>query len=236
VEYKFVSSRRANDNKTMVNIYVDCFPNECPICHHFIHNNGAKNQAIKYNDDGMYEIDMTFQCPQCQNAFMGKYRCINTENQNDRKFDLLDIFPKQCNEKFFENEIQKISPEFVKIYNQSICAETNELNEVSGMGLRKAFEFLIKDYLISKNTDESSKIKKLLLSQCISQYIDNERLKEIAKRVTWLGNDETHYVRTWEEQDINDLKALIDIAVSWIHTELLADKYMIDMSSKNISN
>lgn len=32
----------------------------------------------------------------------------------------------------------------------------------------------------------------------------------------WLGNDETHYVRRWEEKDLSDLKRLISMTVSWI--------------------
>jgi len=49
-----------------------------------------------------------------------------------------------------------------------------------------------------------------MLSACIQQYIDNEKIKLVSKRAVWIGNDETHYVRKWIEKDIEDLKRLID--------------------------
>jgi hypothetical protein len=43
------------------------------------------------------------------------------------------------------------------------------------------------------------------------------------------GNDETHYVRQWEDKDITDLKTLIPPTVNWIETILLTRKYMQSM-------
>ena len=45
----------------------------------------------------------------------------------------------------------------------------------------------------------------------------------------WLGNDETHYVRKWEEKDIRDLKILIRLTESWIQNSILTDKYLREM-------
>ena len=36
---------------------------------------------------------------------------------------------------------------FLTIYNQSLSAEDNNLDQIAGIGYRKALEFLIKDYL-----------------------------------------------------------------------------------------
>jgi hypothetical protein len=41
----------------------------------------------------------------------------------------------------------------------------------------------------------------------------------------WLGNDGTHYMRTWQDKDINDLKLLVRLTASWIETVLLTEKY-----------
>lgn len=59
--------------------------------------------------------------------------------------------------------------------------------------------------------------------------IDNPKIKEIAKRATWLGNDETHYFRKWEDKDLNDLKKLIEIVVYFISMELGVNKYTVEM-------
>jgi hypothetical protein len=103
------------------------------------------------------------------------------------------------------------------------------LTEICGIGYRKALEFLIKDYLISNLPDEEEHIKKKLLGKCINDYVENPNIKEMAKRAVWLGNDETHYIRRWENKDINDLKILIDITVHWIEMEVLTNKYKDDM-------
>lgn len=51
----------------------------------------------------------------------------------------------------------------------------------------------------------------------------------MAERATWLGNDETHYVRKWENKDLKDLKNLIDLTVYFISMSLKALKYQEEM-------
>ena len=60
------------------------------------------------------------------------------------------------------------------------------------------------------------------LGHCIEKYIKDERIKAAAKRAAWLGNDETHYVRKWEEQDLSDLKKLISLTLHFIEMEKLS--------------
>ena len=55
--------------------------------------------------------------------------------------------------------IEKISPVFVEIYSQATVAEREKLDQIAGVGYRKAAEFLIKDYAISKNPSDEEKIK-----------------------------------------------------------------------------
>ena len=115
------------------------------------------------------------------------------------------------------------------IYNQAFSAEQYNLTEICGVGYRKALEFLIKDYLIINNPDETEKIQKKLLGSCISEYIDNTRLKSVAKRAVWLGNDETHYIRKWETKDLQDLKKLIELTLHWIEMETLSESLESEM-------
>jgi hypothetical protein len=67
------------------------------------------------------------------------------------------------------------------------------------------------------------------LGACISNHVTDPHVKEVAKRATWLGNDETHYERRWEEKDVGDLKSLIDLAHYWIQAELLTEKMKASM-------
>lgn len=49
----------------------------------------------------------------------------------------------------------------------------------------------------------------------------------------WLGNDETHYYRRWEDKDINDLKLLIKLTANWIEIKELTKNYSEDMLNSN---
>lgn len=121
--------------------------------------------------------------------------------------------------------ILEISPSFSEIYSQAFAAEQQGLTEICGVGYRKSLEFLIKDYLILNNPSEQEKIEKKMLAQCIGEYVDNDKIKTVAKRAAWLGNDETHYVRKWEGRNLGDLKNLIKLTVHWIEMELLTKEF-----------
>ena len=88
---------------------------------------------------------------------------------------------------------------------------------------------MIKDYIIRSHKDTAEEIKKLLLGTCISKYVTSDRVKQVSARAVWLGNDETHYLRKWEDKDLKDLKALIDLTVHWIEMEELTETVMKDM-------
>jgi hypothetical protein len=129
-------------------------------------------------------------------------------------------------------QVQQLSPTFVEIYNQACAAEAESLDQISGVGFRKALEFLIKDYCISKNQDKEESIKELALSKVIGQYVEDVNIKECAKRAIWLGNDETHYVRKFDTHDIDDLKVLIALTMSWITSCILTSHYLENMESR----
>ena len=64
---------------------------------------------------------------------------------------------------------------------------------------------------------------------CINDYVNDTRIKSVAKRAVWLGNDETHYIRKWEGKNLEDMKKLIDLTVHWIEMEKLTESFEDDM-------
>jgi hypothetical protein len=105
----------------------------------------------------------------------------------------------QTHEEDFPSLIKRHCKKFIVIYNQALTAEKNGLTEICGLGYRKAFEFLIKDYLLKKypKTDHE-KIKNLPITQCIATYVTSDEIKLLSYRVLWLGNDQAHYVKIWK--------------------------------------
>lgn len=57
----------------------------------------------------------------------------------------------------------------------------------------------------------------------------NDNVKTTAERAAWIGNDETHYARRWEDKDLDDLKTLIELTVHWIEMEIMTKKMLGDM-------
>lgn len=100
---------------------------------------------------------------------------------------------------------------------------------ICGPGYRKSLEFLVKDYVIKSHQDKVEEIKRLPLGRCISDYVADEKVKQVAARAVWLGNDETHYLRKWEGKDLTDLKILINLTVHWIEMDELTQQALKDM-------
>jgi hypothetical protein len=68
----------------------------------------------------------------------------------------------------------------------------------------------VKDWAIQENPEDSKEINNLWLSAVIEKYYDGD-LKGILERATWLGNDQAHYNKLFEEYDVDVLKELIDL-------------------------
>ncbi|ANB85681.1 hypothetical protein A6R78_17425 [Bacillus velezensis] len=67
------------------------------------------------------------------------------------------------------------------------------------------------------------------LQQCLKKFITDPKIKAMAERAIWLGNDETHYVRKWKSKDLKDLKNLIELTVYFISITFKVSKYSEEM-------
>ena len=133
-----------------------------------------------------------------------------------------------------ESRLIDISDTFLEVYKQSLMAEHYGLHHLVGMGLRKALEYLLQDYLSIIIPNDIEKIKNSTLSQNI-KLIPNENLRSLATASNWLGNDHVHTSIKWPDKDISDLKAFIDALTYLLLTELsiLSAKEMISRKSSN---
>jgi hypothetical protein len=207
-------------------------PDKCPRCH--VHVHPKFQMASKTENGSMGTGQAIFRCTNqsCQELFIATYQRTNVINDGRHSYKLLSISPVAPIEQNFPEAIAQISPVFVAVYNQAIHAESQDLDQLVGIGLRKALEFLIKDYASEKNRENQSKIDEIRRKQlgpCIDTFVEDSNIKQCAKRAVWLGNDETHVVRKWESKDISDLKALIRLTVNWIENEYLTRKYIDEM-------
>lgn len=225
----------SNENNSSQTVYFDRMPDECPICHKKITPNlGQGFINTKAYDERALQI--IFRCPNdsCKNVFIGFYV------GGSGKFYYKLSKPTEFISHEFTEIIKNVSSDFSTIYNQAYAAEQASLTVICGAGYRKSLEFLIKDYLISKKANDGEKIRNEYLGNTIEKRVEHPQLKAVAKRATWLGNDETHYERKWQDKDIKDLKSLIELTIRWIETDKLTEKLLQDMpeekeNQKNVS-
>ena len=203
-------------------------PNICPMCFHSIQPILLGNRLHFLNNNGIGCLSAFFECTHCNKSFISTYNIKYKEMISSTKYyistELLYSAPSHFEKQNFPECISNLSPSFVKIYNQSLEAEHHNLDEIAGIGYRKALEFLIKDFLIFHEHKEMSKVNPTALGNCINTMIDNSQLKIAASRATWLGNDQTHYEQKYTDKDINDLKRLIKLSVNWIEMIFLTDE------------
>jgi hypothetical protein len=206
---------------------IENFPKECPYCHNLI-----KPVFLSSHEVNPHSMEAIMICPNddCARAFIAYYD-IYPNNQKHSSFTGETSIGTLVSKSFSES-IKAISPQFVIIYNQAYASEQQKLFEICGVGYRKALEFLIKDYTISKNEESKDKIEKALLAEVIKKYVGDSKIKSVATRAVWLGNDETHYLRKWEGKDLQDLKRLIDLTVHWIEMETLTSEFEKEMPEK----
>lgn len=129
----------------------------------------------------------------------------------------------------------QISSKFIETYKQSLEAENSGLDELAGMGYRKAIEYLVKDWAIQNKPKEKEKIEKYWLGEVIKKYYDGD-LKAILERATWLGNDQAHYLKLFGEFDINVLKELIDLIMVELDRQYKNAHFIKTIKSRKITS
>ena len=208
-------------------------PSICPHCHNGIEpliinqhvGNGPENTTVNYS---------TWKCPHkdCRRIFVAVHEFTPARTWVFQMFlDGTPIGPH------WPDSILKLDSKFIKTYLQSLQAESEGLDEISGMGFRKSIEYLVKDYVLSKSKDDSLKgtIEDAPLSSVISNNFKDAResdLKDLLERATWLGNDMTHYLQYHENFDIKDLKELIKLVMDEIHSIEQKRFYIANIQSK----
>lgn len=196
-------------------------PAKCPCCG-TTYSRTPECTNYFQKDSGIIIANSTYFCPTCGNCFFVVY--LVEEDFPEPYGNPLIQYPEPSETTSFSKELSTLTPKFVEIYHQAEKAENSGLTELCGIGYRKALEFLVKDYAISQHPDKESEIVSSFLGKCIDDFIDNEKIKTLAKASAWLGNDETHYVRKHQDYDVQDLKRFIKATVAYIESELSFDE------------
>lgn len=207
-------------NESSISIFFD-EPENCPLCHFAITPNHIADKWYIDNHD-LRHLAILYTCTHCFRPFVAHF--IDVESCGKIMCPKLDYCgPSLFSPKVFEDDILALSPQFVEIYNQALEAESRGLDEIAGIGYRKALEFLVKDYCKHIAPERGDEIERLPLGKCISDFIGQPSISTLASRAVWIGNDETHYTRKLEGRDISDMKTFIHALVHYIGMELTVE-------------
>lgn len=173
----------------------------------------------KYNNGCCSQILL---CPECHHPFYLEFNTLHDYRiYPPRKISALDEI------------IEKEYPRFAKIYRQSLFAESLNLEELAGMGIRKALESLIKQFVSEQFPDDSAAIESEPLMKTIKR-IEDRHIRPLAVASTWIGNDFTHLVAKHPDQNFESLKAFVEAMMSYIVMEKQVEK-AIDFTQNQFS-
>lgn len=216
-------------------------PNICPHCH--VANKpqflwGSQTQDT--DNDFCYLSAWKCAYAKCAKIFIAQHKLTNQVLKITRFFNGFPKGPewpkpiKELKSGNLDADEKPIQSKFIKTYIQSLEAEHSGLDELAGMGFRKAIEYLVKDWAIQNKPDKKEDIEKFWLGEVIKKYYDGD-LKEILERATWLGNDQAHYIKLFEEFDINVLKELIDLIMVELDRQYKNAHFIATIKRKKIT-
>jgi hypothetical protein len=216
---------KAGKEMNLLAVFIDQYPDICPYCHTGIDSKYCEG----FVNDSLDTLRAVFHCPRkvCNQHFLIEYSLVENFREYGKSRPLFEYKkPLTGNFKSFlaHDDIKSISPKFEEIYNQALEALHLDLNEIAGMGMRKALEFLVKDYCINHLRINKDDVEKSELGKCINNYIDNLKIKEISSRAAWLGNDQSHYYKKWPEKTTEDFQELIEAMIAYVELELVYEK------------
>lgn len=230
-----IEAKDFNNSKTLVNIDKK-EADYCPICNKHVAPIHLGSFLSGLGASSPY-LQRVYRCPNanCGMIFLALYRGVPQVGgamRRDCWYFFERVEPGYPLNPDIPPNVAKLSPNFQEIYRQAHFADSFGLTEICGAGYRKSIEFLVKDFLVSKAEEYSIDKETIItipLSRCINNYIKDPMTKSVAERATWLGNDETHYYRKWENKDLSDLKTLLRLTINAIENQLLAGLYENEM-------
>lgn len=195
-------------------------PSKCPCCHEVMSREFmpvvAIHNATESEDHG--QILSSYRCPSCNEMFSIWSSFDYNEESDEYDCKIIREYPVDKKGELFPEYIADTFSESVEIFHQAEISETLGLTEICGMGYRKAVEFLIDGYVRIKNPDVDID-PKMLLGDKIRRYVTDNRIKTLAQRAAWLGNDETHVETLHPDRDVSDIKNFYIQAATLINAD-----------------
>ncbi len=189
----------------------------CPYCGFGTDSIQQGDYITRYNEgDNEMAVILSLLCTHCRKRFL----TVNSFNKSSKENEFICSCPSSTAPEYKNEQIEKISPRFISLYNQSLRAEHNGDIDLAGFGMRSALETLVKDYAVEVLKIDENTVAKTSLCDCIGNFLGNKDLISTADVVRILGNDYVHAQKKYPEHDFEVLKRYMDIFISLIDVQL----------------
>ncbi|MEM6326363.1 MAG: hypothetical protein AAF791_04525 [Bacteroidota bacterium] len=210
------------------------YPTQCPVCFGKVQPTFHAATTVVLGAKDEPAADIAYQCTNvsCQRIFVARYAySAKCRSDGGAGYIFERAEPLSPEPPDIPDSVSEFSPAFAEVYTQALAAHSAGLDQIYGMGLRKALEILVKDFAAkhSPKNPAEDKVRRMPLVQVIKNHIGNTRLQRVAERAAWLGNDEAHYTRRFNAHDVSHLHALIRITINTVEDELLASHLIDDI-------
>lgn len=200
-------------------------PNTCPHC-------GKGIAPIVHTSDASAKKDRVafiLSCPICEHFFFSTHTIQKLPD--DTLLSVLEtVLPYRKPDSLIPEILRQAYPYFYQIYDQATEAETHGLDKISGMAYRKALEILVKQYLIKQIPNEEEHILKESLGKSIDR-IPLESIRNLAKAISWIGNDQTHMLQRHPDYKVPEMKRFMSALCHLITLEQIAAEAAVFVSS-----
>ena len=199
-------------------------PSQCPHCGLHMEVLTTERNAVNFGNTNMEMVlTVVYKCASvgCSRAFFSVYRATAQGNSPvNFSTETILSYPEYCADNIV-SDIKDIAPTAMKIYGQAMAAKARGMDELVGMGIRKAIDSLL--YEVGKvfypEESEFNESPKTTLKQRIDKYVESKRLKDLVEACVWLGNDFTHPIQRHRFKDTELLEKLM-LALLY-HVEML---------------
>lgn len=247
-----IKVKRANCADELITL--GAMPDACPHCHYAGKQIVANADVVWLRRLQEHDLWLMMKCPrnECGKPYFAVFAepPFSMRMPGDDTYKLNYVTPASAQKHQRHSDIQKISPDFYEILDQSAGAERYRLPLIAGAGYRKALEYLVKDYVLAPYRKQLREAKegadtnaieatvaemKTILNRNLGgkngviALIPDAKLQAVAERAVWLGNDEIHYTRKWDDKDIGDLKTIIGMVINLIASNADFARLMAEM-------
>ena len=188
-------------------------PLYCPYCGKAVEFKETGSTDIFFKNNHYFYLKILYS--KCCEKYSSALYLLKRQNQSSDEISLISFYPNSRG-KYFSKYIQDLSPDCIRLYNDSSFAFDNNMNDLAGMGYRKSLEYLVKDYAITELKKPEQEVSKKKLYNAIEEYLPNNMLINAADVVRILGNDKTHFQEKFQEYDVQVIKEYLDILIDQI--------------------